>query len=76
MSSNKSTSEGFTFIAPYFKNQAVETIHNGEILGGKTGYTEQAGQCLASLATINGKQYILVTAGANGSPQTEPHCIS
>ena len=64
--------EGFTFYSTVFQNQAVETIHNGELLGGKTGYTEQAGQCLASLATINGKQYLLVTAGANGSPQTEP----
>lgn len=35
-----------------------------KVLGGKTGYTEQAGLCLASTAVVNGKQYILVTLGA------------
>lgn len=35
-----------------------------KILGGKTGYTEQAGLCLASTAIVNGEQYILVTLGA------------
>lgn len=34
------------------------------IKGGKTGYTEEAGLCLASLAEVDGKKYILVTAGA------------
>lgn len=47
------------------------TIPGGDIIGGKTGYTTEAGQCLASLATINGKDYILITAGAPGDPQTE-----
>ena len=32
--------------------------------GGKTGFTEEAGLCLASIAEINNKQYLLVTAGA------------
>lgn len=34
------------------------------LLGGKTGYTDLAGQCLASLAECGGEEYILVTAGA------------
>lgn len=34
------------------------------MLGGKTGFTEQAGLCLASLALVDGEYYILVTAGA------------
>lgn len=34
------------------------------LLGGKTGFTEEAGLCLASLARVDGKDYILVTAGA------------
>ncbi len=38
----------------------------GCILGGKTGYTKQAGQCLASFAEAGGKRYYLVTAGALG----------
>lgn len=36
---------------------------NATILGGKVGFTDQAGLCLASLAEMNGKEYILVTAG-------------
>lgn len=47
-------------------------LSNGKIIGGKTGYTTEAGQCLASLATINGKEYILVTAGAARDKQTTP----
>lgn len=47
-------------------------IEGGKILGGKTGYTDEAGLCLASLAVKNGKEYILVTAKAPGNHQTEP----
>lgn len=39
-------------------------LPNGTILGGKTGYTNEAGYCLASLAGIGGEEYILVTAYA------------
>ncbi len=34
------------------------------IKGGKTGYTEAAGRCLASTAEVEGMEYILVTIGA------------
>ena len=34
------------------------------LLGGKTGNTSRAGLCLASLAEVKGKEYILVTAKA------------
>ena len=43
--------------------------------GGKTGYTSEAGQCLASLAKVDDVEYILVTAGAPGGPSTEPYHI-
>ena len=46
-------------------------LENGKILGGKTGYTQAAGLCLASLAEVNGKEYILVTLGAPGDHSTE-----
>lgn len=39
-------------------------VKQGEFLGGKTGHTSQAGLCLASLVNVKGKEYILVTAGA------------
>lgn len=63
--------EGFTFHSTMFKYMDSTEVTGGEILGGKTGYTEEAGLCLASLAQVNGKEYILVTAKANGTHQTE-----
>ena len=50
-------------------------LHNGRFLGGKTGYTKEAGLCLASLAEIQGKEYILITAGAEGNHQTKPYHV-
>ena len=39
--------------------------NNVSILGGKTGYTDEAGHCLASFAVMDDEtEYILVTAGA------------
>ncbi len=35
------------------------------IKGGKTGYTGQAGRCLASTATIEGVDYLLINLGAD-----------
>ena len=57
--------------------QYMETAQfpGGEILGGKTGYTSEAGLCLASLARIGDTEYILVTAGAAGDHQTKPYHI-
>jgi D-alanyl-D-alanine carboxypeptidase (penicillin-binding protein 5/6) len=62
---------GFTFWSTMFMYMKSAEVPGGEILGGKTGYTEEAGQCLASLARINGREYILVTVGANGKPLDE-----
>ena len=55
--------DGFTFWSTMFKNMTDEVVNGGEIIGGKTGYTDEAGHCLASAAKINGRIYILVTAG-------------
>lgn len=62
--------DGITFQSTLFKNLDQPEVSNGKILGGKTGYTSEAGLCLASLAIVNDKEYILVTAGAEGSHQT------
>ncbi|MBS5141874.1 MAG: D-alanyl-D-alanine carboxypeptidase [Firmicutes bacterium] len=67
--------EGLHFLSTMFKKMETSAVNGGEIEGGKTGYTSDAGQCLASLAVINDKEYILVTAGAQGSPSTEPYHI-
>ena len=63
---------GFTFYNTMFQSLGDASVTGGEILGGKTGYTEEAGLCLASLAQVNGREYILVTAGAPGRHDTEP----
>ena len=41
------------------------------LLGGKTGFTDEAGLCLATLAEADGTEYILVTAGAPGQSHTD-----
>ncbi|WP_433956761.1 D-alanyl-D-alanine carboxypeptidase family protein [Cytobacillus horneckiae] len=63
--------DGMTIWSSMFQKLDSSIINNGEILGGKTGYTKQAGLCLASLANIGGKEYILITVGAEGGPNTE-----
>ncbi|HEX3017165.1 MAG TPA: D-alanyl-D-alanine carboxypeptidase [Caproicibacter sp.] len=67
--------DGITFTSTLSQNLKDHTLPGGEILGGKTGYTEEAGLCLASLAKIYGKEYILVTAGAKGDHETEQYDI-
>lgn len=67
--------DGITFTSTLSQNLRDQTLPGGEILGGKTGYTDEAGLCLASLARIDGKEYILVTAGAKGDHKTEQYDV-
>lgn len=66
---------GFTFHSTMFQNLENPEVTGGEILGGKTGFTDEAGLCLASLAVVNGQEYILVTANAHGNHQSEQRHI-
>ena len=59
--------DGITFYSTMFKNLSDTTVTDGQIMGGKTGYTGEAGHCLASFAEIDGTEYILVTGGASGT---------
>lgn len=68
--------DGFTVQSTMFQEIPDPDVTGGKILGGKTGYTEEAGLCLASMAEINGKEYILVTAHARGNHFTEQFHIS
>lgn len=68
--------EGITFKSSMFRNIDSADLMNKEIIGGKTGYTEQAGLCLASIAEINGEEYLLITAGADGNHRTEQYNIT
>ena len=54
----------------YTKMPGVE----GAILGGKTGYTPEAGLCLASLIEKNGKRYLFVTTNAIGNVWSSHSC--
>lgn len=66
--------DGITYYSTMFKNLSDPTVTGGKILGGKTGYTGEAGHCLASFAEIEGREYIFVSAGAYGADgNTIPH---
>lgn len=59
------TSNGrHTWIPSYLKTANIYGITVDSILGGKTGFTNEAGYCLASIATYDGVDYLLVTMHA------------
>lgn len=59
--------DGITYYSTMFRNLNDPNVTGGRILGGKTGFTDEAGLCLASFAEIEGREYIWVTAGAPGT---------
>jgi D-alanyl-D-alanine carboxypeptidase len=67
---------GITFYSTMFEELNKQNIINGEILGGKTGYTDEAGLCLASLAKVGNQEYILISAGAKGDHHSEQYDIT
>ena len=69
------THPGITFYSTLSQVLDSPDFPGGQLLGGKTGYTQEAGLCLASLAQKNGKEYLLVTMGAPGDHTTEPFHI-
>lgn len=67
--------QGFTFYDLMFQEMEQNGISSPYIQGGKTGYTSDAGLCLASVGQVNGKTYFLITANAKGSHETRPYHI-
>lgn len=65
--------EGVLLGSTLFQRASMTGYSTGPILGGKTGYTEDAGLCLASLGLVNGEEYLLITLGAPGDGQSEPN---
>lgn len=66
--------DGITYYSTMFKNLSDPSVTGGRILGGKTGFTNEAGLCLASFAEVGGREYIFVSAGApenGGSPNIQ-----
>jgi D-alanyl-D-alanine carboxypeptidase (penicillin-binding protein 5/6) len=55
--------EGLTLTSTVFSRMEGTEMPGVTILGGKTGYTDEAGQCLATFAEANGKTYIMVFSG-------------
>lgn len=68
--------DGITFYSTMFKELSSPSITGGEILGGKTGFTDDAGLCLASLAKVGKQEYLLITVGAKGNNHTEQYNIT
>lgn len=67
--------DGITFKSLMFQNMESGKIDDGEIIGGKTGYTDKAGLCLASLGKKDDREYILITTNAKGNHQTRQYNI-
>lgn len=65
--------DGITYYSTLFNELPDPAVTGGEILGGKTGYTSDAGLCLASYARMGDREYILVTAGAPGASGSALH---
>ncbi len=68
--------EGVTFHSTVPEGLDDSAAAGGKIIGGKTGYTEKAGQCLAGLAEVGGQEYILITTGAKGYRGSQQNCIA
>lgn len=64
---------GFTFYSTLSQALPSYDVPGGRIIGGKTGFTEGAGLCLASAAEIDGEVYVLVTAHAPGAQDSGQH---
>lgn len=64
--------DGITFYSTMFSMlEETELANSAVIMGGKTGTTTPAGQCLASYCTIEEREFILVTLGAFGYSSEE-----
>jgi D-alanyl-D-alanine carboxypeptidase (penicillin-binding protein 5/6) len=59
--------KGMTFTGNMFSRIRTVEFEGGRILGGKTGWTEEAGRCLASLAEKDGNRYVFVSMGGGVS---------
>ncbi len=57
---------GILLESTMFSRMYGTEVENVTILGGKMGYTDEAGNCLASFAVKNGKEYVAVTTKGSG----------
>ncbi len=66
---------GFTMQSTVFKKLGGRQPESHRIIGGKTGFTYEAGLCLATYAELDGEYYIAVTMGAEGNHRTPQHQV-
>ena len=59
------TTSNLTFYSTLKKISNNYSFDVSNILGSKTGYTDEAGLCMSSIANYNGVNYLLVTTGAD-----------
>lgn len=59
------TKSGQILMSNLEKNLIRYNLKMDYVLGSKTGYTDDAGLCLSSIASYNGINYLLITIGAN-----------
>ena len=55
--------EGLRLENSWVAQFAYDELENRYVLGGKTGYTPEAGYCLASVCEIQGREVIVIIAG-------------
>ncbi len=55
--------EDLTFASTLFSRMYGDEMEGVKVLGGKTGYTDKAGNCIESFADVDGETYILVLCG-------------
>ena len=68
--------DGMLMYSTLFKALNAEGIERSYFVGAKTGFTHQAGLCLASIAVFGGTEYLLVTLGAgDGSSLPRYHIL-
>lgn len=67
--------DGFTMYSTTLSKIEDTGIEASEVKGGKTGFTTDAGLCLASFAQIDNEEYLLVTAGARGNSRSKQYNI-
>lgn len=65
------TASGLTMQSTLFGTLNRIEVAGGEILGGRTGFTLEAGRCLISIAYIDGRHYILATGNALNTPDNQ-----
>ena len=47
----------------------IPSLERGNILGGKTGFTDEAGLCLILTYEVDGSNYLLIMTGCPGTPE-------